>query len=679
MSSETLVYIFIAAIIALLAALFQYTYKTKKTPMRSVFITLRFLSVLLLLILLINPKIDKTIVFEVKPNLVIAIDNSASIDYLNENDKVTKVITKLSEHDTLNDMFDLQFYEFSKDLNKIESDTLKFKGRQTNISKALRQLNQIYDRDVIAPIMLITDGNQTFGYDYNKNDKSIQQPVYPIMLGDTATYVDLKIQQLNVNKYAFLKNKFPVEMFIGFNGRRDLTTSLKIYSNDKVVYSKPVNFSKNQTTKTITAYLSANNIGLNTYYAKLDILNNEKNITNNNKPFAIEVIDQRTNIVIVSDKSHPDLGMLKKAIERNEQRSVSILTPIEFLDNSKNFQLAIIYQPSSVYRDTFLHLERAGINTMVITGAQTEWAFLNQVQANYSVNPTSQFENYQALLNSNFRSFIIDEIDFESFPPLLSEFGETNLKSNSEVLLYKTVNGLTLDSPLLLVSESGLSREVVLFGENIWKWRVQSFLNTESFEQFDKFIGNIIQYLSTNNIRNRLQVDFESFYVGNDNIIIKAQYFNSNYEFDSKDNLTMTLSNLSTNEKLTIPFILKNDYYQIDLSALEPNTYNFQVNSNNNEFTELGSFEILPFDVEKQFLNTNVVKLKKIANQTNGANYFANNIDGFIQDLILDKRYKTVQKSMKNIVPLIDQKFILALIVLCLALEWFGRKYNGLI
>ena len=34
---------------------------------------------------------------------------------------------------------------------------------------------------------------------------------------------------------------------------------------------------------------------------------------------------------------------------------------------------------------------------------------------------------------------------------------------------------------------------------------------------------------------------------------------------------------------------------------------------------------------------------------------------------------------MKNIVPLIDQKLILALIVLCLALEWFLRKYYGLI
>jgi len=371
--------------------------------------------------------------------------------------------------------------------------------------------------------------------------------------------------------------------------------------------------------------------------------------------------------------------MLKKAIETNEQRSVSIMTPSAFLDTVNNFQIVIVYQPNTDYREALLQAKLAAINTMVIAGTQTEWSFLNAVQENYSVNATNQFENYQATLNPNFRSFTIDEIDFESFPPLRSEFGDTNIKTTSEVLLYKAINGLTLDSPLLVVSESDLAREVMLFGENFWKWRVQSYLNTESFEQFDKFLSNIIQYLSTNKGRDRLQVDVEPFYIGNDNIFIKAQYFNSNYEFDSKANLTLMLRNSVSNEEFTIPFILKREFYQIDLNNFEPGSYNFKVASDNNEFTESGSFEIIPFDVEKQFLNTNSVKLKKVANQTNGESYFVDNLDNFFQDLILDKRYKTVQKSMKNIVPLINQKLILALIVLCLALEWFLRKYYGLI
>ena len=44
-----------------------------------------------------------------------------------------------------------------------------------------------------------------------------------------------------------------------------------------------------------------------------------------------------------------------------------------------------------------------------------------------------------------------------------------------------------------------------------------------------------------------------------------------------------------------------------------------------------------------------------------------------------DNRYQTIQKSNKNTVPLIDFKILLLVIVLSLAIEWFLRKYNGLI
>ena len=50
-----------------------------------------------------------------------------------------------------------------------------------------------------------------------------------------------------------------------------------------------------------------------------------------------------------------------------------------------------------------------------------------------------------------------------------------------------------------------------------------------------------------------------------------------------------------------------------------------------------------------------------------------------INDLLSDSRFATIQKSSKKIVPLIDWKYLLALIALSLATEWFIRKYNGLI
>ena len=57
----------------------------------------------------------------------------------------------------------------------------------------------------IAPIVLISDGNQTIGNAYEFASKQFEQVVFPLILGDSIYHTDLKIQQINVNKYTYLK------------------------------------------------------------------------------------------------------------------------------------------------------------------------------------------------------------------------------------------------------------------------------------------------------------------------------------------------------------------------------------------------------------------------------------------------------------------------------------------
>jgi len=68
-----------------------------------------------------------------------------------------------------------------------------------------------------------------------------------------------------------------------------------------------------------------------------------------------------------------------------------------------------------------------------------------------------------------------------------------------------------------------------------------------------------------------------------------------------------------------------------------------------------------------------------LATNSGGSAYFINAYDGLFSNLLNDNRYETIQKSNKNTVPLIDWKLLLAILVTTLSLEWFLRKYNGLI
>lgn len=677
MQTETILIVILAGIVALSLALFQYIYKAKnRSRIYSFLAFLRFLTLFSVLLLLINPKYNKVNYYNEKPNLIVALDNSESVSYLGQAEKANTLLETLKSNVSLNEQFNLEFYTFGKDLNT--SDSITFKEKQSNIAKVFKKLSEV-NYNSISPTILITDGNQTYGNDYQFMGKQYKQPIFPVILGDTTKFADLKIEQLNVNKYAYLKNKFPVEIIVVYNGKASISTQLNITSANSIVHSQTLNFNSAKTSQVIQIVLPANKIGVNSYKAELDPLENEKNTINNIKNFAVEVIDQKTNVAIVSDIMHPDLGALKKSIESNEQRSASILSSKEYLDKSADFQLVILYQPNNKFKAVFQEIERLNQNAFVITGTKTDWQFLNSAQNNFDQEVTRQEEDFQPFLNQNYSEFIIDDLNFDDFPPLQTEFGKTTFNSPINTILYKTINGIQIDEPLLATFEINNRREAILNGEGIWRWRAQSFLDESSFNTFDNFIGKLVQYLSTNQIKSRLNLSYESFYNGNDEVKFTAQFFNKNYEFDPNGSLSITLVNKETNNSSTYPFILKNKNYEVDLSGLEPGEYNFTVSVANENISKSGALQILDYNVEQQFLNADVTKLQQLATNSNGKSYFIDDINEIATDLINDGRFATIQKSNKNVVPLIDWKFLLGIIILSLALEWFIRKYNGLI
>jgi hypothetical protein len=677
MQTETIIYIIIAVLAALSLALFQYIYKSKlSSNLKYLLTALRTLSIFGILLLLINPKFESNSFFDEKPTLVIAVDNSESVSYLEQEDNVNSTLEAIVSNADLNKRFNIETYSFGKAVKSL--DSLNFNERQSNISKALKQFEEVYANQT-APILLISDGNQTYGSDYSFVAKSIKQPIYPVVLGDSTVYSDLSIKQLNVNRYVYLKNKFPVEIITNYNGIQPVSTELKIWSGNSVVFRKSIQFDATKSSEIISTALSANTVGVKTYRVELTPLINEKNTFNNAKSFGVEVIDQKTNIALVAEQLHPDLGALKKSIESNEQRSVSILKPKDYISKINDFQLIILYQPNDGFNEVVKEIKRLNLNSFIITGATTDYAFLNSSQLNFDYVITNQTEDYQPLLNRNYNNFIIENIDFNDYPPLKSEFGSQEFSVPNAVILSKTVNGINTDQSMLSTFEYNNSKHALLNGEGIWRWRAQSYLESESFNNFDNFIGKLVQYLSSNKKRNRINIDYKSFYNGNDDVIISAQYFNKNFEFDKTASLSIILNNKDTDNRREVPLLLNNGSYAVDLSGIASGAYSFTVKHNSEAIAASGGFEVLEYNVEKQFLNADIDKLSAIAENSSAEAYFSTDYSQLINNLLADSRYKTIQKSTKNIVPLIDWYYLLVIIGLSLFLEWFIRKYNGLI
>ncbi|UPF09330.1 hypothetical protein, partial [Flavobacterium psychrophilum] len=533
-----------------------------------------------------------------KTPLPIIVDNSQSISELKQ-EKISKELSqKLLENTQLNDKYDVQLFSFDNDF--YTNKPIDYKGKQTNIHKVAQNMKQLY-RNQNFPIVLLSDGNQTIGNDYVYSFPQNNQ-LYPLVLGDTTSFLDIKINQLNVNKYAFLKNKFPVEVFLQYNGDKSINTTFSIQEGNHTIHKQIISFSANKKSQEISVLLNANKVGVHSYKASITTSEIEKNKYNNTKNFAVEIIDQRSEIALISAINHPDLGAIKRAIETNVQHKVTLVKPQQ-IKSLNSYNVLILYQPNIQFKPILEQNKNLQLNTFVITGLSTDYNILNEYQDQLKFRMSNQNENFTAQFNPEFNLFALDNIGFEQFPPLENSFGNINITGNVNTLLQSQIRNINTKNPLLAFAESGIKRNAYLFGENIWKWRLESHVKTKSFEQFDIFIDKIIQFLASNVSKKSLIVTHESFYNSGENIEVSAQFFNKNYEFEENAKLTIQLKNNKTKTTKVYDFLKGNGEYKVNLDGLEAGNYSFTVKENNSKASYSNKFEVLYFEIEKQFVN----------------------------------------------------------------------------
>jgi len=669
----TVLYIILAVIVALAFAVFHYFYKSNSRSKTTILLaSLRFLGMFSMLLLVINPKIETQVLETVKPSLLVTIDNSSSIKYQQNDAYVLNLRKKIEDNSDLSNKFDIHYFAFDKDISRL--DSLKFSINNTNIKQSLESLDNLYKEN--SAVLLVTDGNQTIGSDYSFHKGN--SVIYPLIVGDTTKQEDLKISKLNVNKYSFLGNNFPVEAFVNYNGTNSVKTIFTVKNGNSIIFRKNITLDKVTNSEKVMFNLNASNVGIVNYKASLTYLTSEDNTINNHKNFSVEVISEQSKIAIVSDILHPDLGMFKRSIETNKQRKVSYHKPNEEID-LKEYQLAILYQPTKSFANIFKACEAAKVNTFIITGSQTDWIFLNEVQSDFKKDAISQTEDLLPILNSNYSAYVVDDLGFSGFSPLKDYFGKITFTSAFETLLFQNIGGFETEEPLLATFTKNNKRGATLFGENSWKWRALGYTQTKSFDQFDTFINKLIQYLATKRRLNRIELDYNPIVYQNDLLKISTSYYDSNYNLDNRSELLIQLTNSSTQEKKELPLILNKDKYEANLTNLESGDYSFNIKVKGQNISKKGNFTVLDYNIEQQFTHANSDALKNLALTNFGSVAHINNYQNIFNKLLQDTQYKSIQKSTKKVVSLVDWKWLLSFIIFFFSLEWFIRKYRGLI
>lgn len=672
MTDQTVFWIAGSVALSLGLVWFQYFVRARPTGSRWLLATLRFIAVLGLLLLLVNPKIEQSELVREPHRLLLLYDNSSSLQDSLSRMGMEAVRATFGDDPALRDRFQMESYAFGTRVSR--TDSLDFSASGTDIDRALHTLERAHPGGN-ALIVLATDGNENTGRPY-ADDATLSLPVFPVALGDTTRYRDLRVDRINCNRYAFLGNQYPVEVLYTYSGEQAAEGELRLFDNGQEVYRQVVALQAGGSSGRVELMLRARAIGLRRLRATLTPLAGERNTANNSKQTGLEVVDERMRIGLVSRKTHPDIGALKRSIESNQQREFRQLSPEDAAAGAYEANLFILYEPDASYRALYQALEGSRVPIFTIAGPQANWGFLNQVQRSFQFSEPGPPEELLPELNAAFDYFDVASWQVTGYPPLDGQLGSVQLFQDHQTLLGQRIRGISLGEPLLVLIR-GERREGLLLGQGIWKWRMQEYREAGNYEHFDALWSKIWLFLSGDGGSGRLTLDYQPIYEGRTEAQLRARFFDESYVFDPEARLLLQVTDSIGTELLAVPMSLRPGYFETDLADLPAGTYHFTVTEEGTGFSRSGQLSLQGFDLEAQQPGTDAAKLRRLASATGGTLYFPQNLQELKDSLLLSDRYRPIQKNRRNVVSLIDYRWLLGLIVLALSAEWFIRKYQG--
>lgn len=649
---------------------------------------LRVLTVTLVSWMLFAPLFKRVSYTLEKPIIILAHDNSLSVAQIKPVGFDEKAYQKNMNDlvDKLSSKYEVKTYSFS---DSVKSG-LDFsgKGKLSNGAALINQLNDELLNRNLGAIIIASDGIFNRGGNPLYDLKQLNAPVYTIALGDTIPKKDVLIADVNYNNLVYLDNEFTLDVQVQASQGRGGTTKLTVAENGVKVKEETIDINSNSFIKNVPIKLKANKIGVQKYSISVSSLQNEITTKNNTQTVFIEVIDARQKILLVSGSPHPDITVLKQAMELNQHYEVTVALPDDLNQvELKNYSLAILYQfpdNSSPNGLNFINQVKASkIPLWFILGAQSNINGFNQAQDLVKLNRTSgTIQEIFPLEASNFTLFNIEPNAIKqliNYDPLQSPFGNLSINGSYAAILNQKIGRVNTQSPLLFFMNDEGRKIGFLLGEGIWKWKLEEAKSAQSLPLINELISKTLQYLSAKDDKRKFKVyTTKATFDENEHVLLNATLYNDVYEPINSPDVMVQIK--PENGKIFNYNFSKFDAgYRLDAGSLPEGNYTYVATTNlgDKKYSATGSFYVNALITEYQQTTANHQLLYTMAQQNGGKMFLPNQLLSIADELEKNDKIKTVSYEDRKYEELINFKWLFAFILLLLSLEWFLRKRNG--
>jgi hypothetical protein len=639
----------------------------------------------ILAFLLLSPVLKYLQNKEEKPMIAFIQDNSASEKVgFKKTDSIAYRKDVLNLIDELKKDYNVKEFSFGNQL----SDSLKFKFNEqsTDISSALELVMTTLESNNLGGIILASDGI----YNKGASPLSVNYPykgaIYTIGIGDTNVQKDALVARVFANKVVYLGDQFAIRSDIAAYACKGSQVTVTVFSHNsnRVISSQNAQVSDERYSKSIETILDAKSAGVQHFTITVSKVEGEQNLANNTQEVYVEVIDSKENVLIIANAPHPDVFAIRDALSKNKNYKIDVMTADKVNAKIGDYNLIILHNlPSVNYNANSLidQAKKIGISIWYITGSQTAMAAFNQDQDALQITSRGLSANdAQGVLNPNFSYFTVNAANnISSLPPLSVPFGDYKIGPNTQVLMYQKLGGVTTQYPLFLVQQHVNGRVGVLTGEGIWRWRLYDYNQHNNHTLVDDYLLKTAQYLSVKHDKKQFRTSIaKTVYSESEPITFDAELYNENYELINAPDVNLVILD-SANKKYQFTMNKNGNSYSLNIGNLGVGKYSYATSTsfNGQSYTATGNLIVVAQNIEEVNTTADFGLLNQLAQNYGGEFIYSSQIASLKEKIKRNASIKTILRSTVNINPLIDWKWLFALLIALLSIEWFVRKRSG--
>ncbi len=705
---------FVVLLLVLIAAAISiFFYRTTVPPIprskKIILIVLRSIALALLLVFLFEPLLRFISTSTQNPVLAVLVDNSKSMSIKDRTGDRAEILKRfLAEKGFKNSADEIRLYAFGAKPKQIEAgaiDSLHIDEGATDITAALRKVAEEKDRSNIGAALLISDGSYNLGQNPLYEAEEIGIPLFTVGIGDSTEQKDILITKVLTNELVYNQTEVPVDVTIKSSGFKGEKVEVILSEGSKELGRSQLTLEEGTREYSVRLSYTPDGEGIKKYSVRVSRLPGELTTANNQRTFLARILKSKLRILIIAGSPSPDVSVLKQTLREDKNLDVRSLTQKSssaFYEGSMTAQLLdssdcimfigfpIASTGNALLDPVRTSIQRRSTPIFFIDGKNVDeqklaslGSFLPFTRTNTSANEQLVFmepsqKNHPILAAGAEQN----EAGWKRLPPLFKTQTVSKAKAEATVLATTKINAIVLNDPLVLIRNVNKQKSLAVLGYGLWRWRLMAQGIPETEKLLATFLSNSIRWLTTRDDNRPVKVTpIKTAFTQGEPIEFTGQVYDASANPVENAQIKLVAQQSGKEYETTLRPI-GNGRYEGTLEGPGEGDYSYKAvaSSDGQPLGEdRGRFSVGELALEFQDTRMNVQLLRQLAARTGGEFYTPSGFPDIFSRL----------KNLPSFVPrdihltrefeLWNWKYMLALVVLLFAVEWFIRKRSGML